>query len=122
MGHVDFGVSSATGTEGGGGEEDEWTETNEESVSRVVSSLDFLLEQRGGDNRNSSTATLRRQAEQRSKTAFSLTYNKSVHYNNSTVLPVFFCHYSIVRFIFNPEYSTAAVVQILKDKFCVMGV
>ena len=99
MGHVDFGVSSATGTEGGGGEEDEWTETNEESVSRVVSSLDFLLEQRGGDNRNSSTATLRRQAEQRSKTAFSLTYNKSVHYNNSTALPVF-CQYSIVRFIF----------------------
>ena len=53
MGHVDFGVSSAAGTEGGGGEENEWTETNEESVSRLVRSLDFLLEQRGGDNRNS---------------------------------------------------------------------
>ena len=49
---VDMGHSAA-GTEGGGGEEDEWTETNEESVSRVVSSLDFSLEQRGGDNRNS---------------------------------------------------------------------
>ncbi len=54
MGHVDF--------------SEEPTETNEESLMKIVDSMDYLLEE------NSSKA-LKKSAEQRIKTAYNLTYN-----------------------------------------------
>ena len=62
MGHCDFGA-------------DQPTETNEESLMRIVNSMDHLLEQNGSIH-------LKRKAEERIKTANNLTYNSLVHYHN----------------------------------------
>ncbi|XP_075252815.1 uncharacterized protein LOC142344775 isoform X3 [Convolutriloba macropyga] len=63
MGHCDFGA-------------DQPTETNEESLMRIVNSMDHLLEQNGSIH-------LKRKAEERIKTANNLTYNSFGKYGQS---------------------------------------